>query len=531
MKNKYILLGLSCLAALCSCSDDKAFEPDYLPKITSDHAMTSTVNVADKHQVIDGFASSDAWTMDYIGKYWSNNAKEGIAKLLFSQKIERGNPEGIGLSMWRVNLGGGTAEQGEASGITDKTRRVECFLTQNGTYDWNKSSGQQYFMQKAKEYGCNNFVLFSNTPPVQFTVNGKGSGDWWNNNLREDCFDDFADFLATVAKHFSDNGYNISYISPLNEPQYSWGGDGQEGCSWQHVHVAKMARALNESLKTKGPENTMMLLAEAAKVPYLYTTDDSWADRANVIPTYFKSDSEHYLGDLERMPKLICAHSYWWDKTWDVLFDSRTKARAEADKYGLKLYQTEWSMLGEGYEDYENYDQATYMDLALSMAKVLHHDLVTASMNSWAYWTTASQEVYSQKSRFYMIRLIPTGGDYGNIADGGTYESSKNLWVLGNYSLFVRTGYHRVDLNIPEGDKKFFGSAYISPEEDKLVVVYTNINDESIQMETSIEGLNKQVVSMRQYVTSSTSNLNEVDEYLKGYIPAKSVVTMVYDLK
>ena len=152
-------------------------------------------------------------------------------------------------------------------------------------------------------------------------------------------------------------------------------------------------------------------------------------------------------------------------------------------------------------------------------------------MNSWAYWTTASQEVYSQKSRFYMIRLIPTGGDYGNIADGGTYESSKNLWVLGNYSLFVRPGYHRVDLNIPEGDKKFFGSAYISPEEDKLVVVYTNINDESIQMETSIEGLNKQVVSMRQYVTSSTSNLNEVDEYLKGYIPAKSVVTMVYDLK
>lgn len=52
-----------------------------------------------------------------------------------------------------------------------------------------------------------------------------------------------------------------------------------------------------------------------------------------------------------------------------------------------------------------------------------------------------------------MIRLIPTGGDYGNIADGGTYESSKNLWVLGNYSLFVRPGYHRVDLNIPEGDK------------------------------------------------------------------------------
>ena len=68
MRHKYILLGLSCLAALCSCSDDKAFEPDYLPKITPDLTMASTVNVGNKHQVIDGFASSDAWTMDYIGK-------------------------------------------------------------------------------------------------------------------------------------------------------------------------------------------------------------------------------------------------------------------------------------------------------------------------------------------------------------------------------------------------------------------------------------------------------------------------------
>lgn len=529
MKNKYFFLGLSCLATLFSCTVDEAFVPDYLPKMIPDYTMTSTVNAANVHQEIDGFGSSDAWTMDYIGKYWSNSAKENISKLLFSQNIDGGTPEGIGLSMWRVNVGGGTAEQGDASGIEDKTRRVECFLTQNG-YDWNKSRGQQYFMQKAKEYGCNNFVLFSNTPPVQFTVNGYGYGKGWDNNLKEDCYDDFADFLATVAKHFDEQGYNISYISPINEPQYSWGG-GQEGCSWQHVHVAKLAKALDESLKTKGPENTMMLLAEAAKMPYLYTTDDSWADRANVISTYFKEDSEHYLGDLERMPKMICAHSYWWDKTWNDLYDTRTKARAEADKYGLKLYQTEWSMLGEGYEDYANYEEASYMDLALSMAKVMHHDLVTASMNSWSYWTTASQEVYSQKSRFYLIRLIPTGGDYGDIAQGGTYSTGKNLWVLGNYSLFIRPGYRRVDLNIPEASKKFFGSAYISPEQDKLVVVYTNINDESIQMETSIEGLNKQVVSVKQYVTSSTTDLAEVDEYLKGYIPPKSVVTMVYNLQ
>ena len=31
--------------------------------------------------------------------------------------------------MWRVNLGGGSAEQGEASGIEDKSRRAESYLT------------------------------------------------------------------------------------------------------------------------------------------------------------------------------------------------------------------------------------------------------------------------------------------------------------------------------------------------------------------------------------------------------------------
>ena len=78
--------------------------------------------------------------------------------------------------MWRFNLGGGSEEQGDASGIVSdkKERRVDCFLTSaNGSYDWSKSAGRRYFMEKAKEYGCESFVLFSNTPPVYYTYNGQ----------------------------------------------------------------------------------------------------------------------------------------------------------------------------------------------------------------------------------------------------------------------------------------------------------------------------------------------------------------------
>lgn len=47
---------------------------------------------------------------------WSVQAQ--MAKWLFSGGFDSaGNPVGIGLSAWRFNIGGGTAEQGDSSGI------------------------------------------------------------------------------------------------------------------------------------------------------------------------------------------------------------------------------------------------------------------------------------------------------------------------------------------------------------------------------------------------------------------------------
>lgn len=531
MKNKYFLLALTCLTATwSSCSDDKVFVPEYTVSLQADVNMTSTVSTNTTYQVIDGFSGSGAWTLDYVGKYWENSAKEGMAKLLFSQNVKSGSPEGIGLSMWRFCLGGGTAEQGAESGIEDKVRRGECFRNEDGTYNWTKSIGQQYFMEKAKEYGCGQFVLFGGTAPVYWTKNGKGfSASGAHANLKDDCYDDFADFLATVAGHFQGKGYNISYVSPVNEPQYNWT-SGQEGSGWQHSEIKKLAIELDKSLTAKGLDQTQMLLAEAAAWNYLYEDGNS-GGRGNVIDNFFNPSSANYIGDLKHMPKLICGHSYWTDLTWNTLQDVRSRVYNTAKPYDLKIYQTEWSMMEEGYEDCPIYDNASYMDIALAMGKVIHHDLVTANVSSWSYWTAASQEQYSQKSRFYLIRLIPEGGDYGDIEKSGTYAASKNLWVLGNYSLFIRPGYRRVELNIPEQSNQFYGSAYLSPDKDKLVVVYTNASSQSVQIENTIQDLEKQVVSVQQYTTSNAKDLRLESESQRGYIPAKSVVTLVYDLK
>ena len=45
-------------------------------------------------QTIDGFGASDCWSLDPIGRAWSDENKERLAELLFSRT------RGIGLSMW-----------------------------------------------------------------------------------------------------------------------------------------------------------------------------------------------------------------------------------------------------------------------------------------------------------------------------------------------------------------------------------------------------------------------------------------------
>ena len=130
------------------------------------------VNPTVTYQTIHGFGASDAWNADFVGKYWNNSVKSDIAKKLFSKNfLGNGNPEGIGLSRWRFNIGAGSAEQGTASNIEMAERRAECFLNEDGSYNWNKQSGQQWFLTQAKTYGVENLVAFVNSPPRFFTKN------------------------------------------------------------------------------------------------------------------------------------------------------------------------------------------------------------------------------------------------------------------------------------------------------------------------------------------------------------------------
>jgi O-glycosyl hydrolase len=538
-KIRYIFFACFFIAAF-SCNDDPT--PTIAPGTGSgdETQEEGTENVkidfSQTYQTIESFAASDCWVVNYIGTYWSENEKEAIAKLLFSDNITNGQPEGIGLSGWRFNLGGGTAQQGDASGIADVSRRAESFMNpSDGTLDWTKQAGQQYFLDKAKQYGCEQFVMFSNTPPVHLTRNGKGYSDMGAySNLKGDCYDDFAQYIATVLAYFKTNkGINFSYISPVNEPQYNWdSGSGQEGSGWQNSEIKELTEEINSAIDAKGLD-TKILLAETGAWNYLYEIDGD-AGRKNVIYNLFDNASSNYVGALTHVAPVIAGHSYWTDGDWATLTDVRKTVASKAEAANLKVYQTEWSMLGDGYSSSEfvGYDKATYMDIALYMSKVIYCDLVDANVSSWSYWTSLDMERWDQKNRFLLISVTPAGGAYGDITQSGTHDATKTLWVLGNYSLFIRPGYKRVELQLKDTSKDLFGSAYISPDGKIAVAVYTNLSPSRYDVKADLG--NAEISSIKTYTTGQTQNLAEtVVPNIENsiFINPGSVLTVVYNLK
>ncbi len=531
MKKIYYAALLAALPVLSACEsvlpDPKEDRVEKWPiyDLTDQEA---SVDMNKTYQEMEGFGASDCWLPNTIGKHWTKYRSK-LGELLFSQQTdENGIPLGIGLSMWRVNLGAGTAELGDESGVTSVNSRAESYLSASGDYNWNKCEGQRYFMEQAKNNNLEKFILFSNSPLVQFTKNGEGRSDNGGYaNLKDDCYKPFAEYMAEVAKHFTDLGYNIDMISPVNEPQFNWDGRGQEGSGWQNSEIARLTRELDAALSARGV-NTKISLGEATSWGETCGGD---ANRANTIYAFFDPASNAYVGNLTHVDKSICGHSYWTFDNWVDMRDVRQKVRAKADEYGLRVWQTEWSMLeGPPSELDGGYGSASEFDIAQYMSRIIHNDITVAGCTSWSYWTSMSTEVYSQKNRFMLIKTTPAGGNYSDdFTAEGSIEDTPNLWVLGNYSLFIRPGYKRVEFTHNES-KDFFGSAYVSPDRTRLVVVITNYAQrEGINLKMAAPQGTKAITT---YTTSAKKKLRPrvFNPSEQVYLDPKSVTTIVYEL-
>src|SRR5690242_10468129 len=74
---------------------------------TNESSNEVVIDINSKKQTIRNFGASDAWTCQYIG-LWPDAKREQVADWLFSRDTDaNGSPKGIGLSLWRFNIGAG----------------------------------------------------------------------------------------------------------------------------------------------------------------------------------------------------------------------------------------------------------------------------------------------------------------------------------------------------------------------------------------------------------------------------------------
>lgn len=492
-----------------------------------------TIDAQNKAQTIDNFGAAGCWFSEGIGRDWPLAKKERIAELLFSKETDAlGNPKGIGLSAWRFNIGGGTAEQGDSSGIRDVHHRVESFLNPNGTYDFSKQPGYRWFLGKAKEYGVENLIAFSNTPPVQFTQNGLGfkTTKDFRSNLKPDKYEAYADFLSEVIKHFDAEGLHFSYISPVNEPQWDWTGKfgeaKQEGTPWQNEEIHKVVVALNESLKQKQLQ-TDILVTEAAMLTYLY---NATGPASHQVKQFFDAKSKLYLGNLKHVPKIVAGHSYFTDSGDSATVATRKQVAETVQQNVINFWQSEYSMLADGFREGSK-ERRSAMDCGLFLAKIIHQDLTVGNATAWQFWNAYEPGPRTYDTRYYLIALQPNQS-----YTDGDFSDTKNLWALGHYSYFIRPGMHRLNtrrsdnLDAVEAAQKLMVSAF-TDDNGKTVLVAINYQPQEQHLQLNLRNL-KKMKTYKSYVTSAAP-----DENLKAYpmqklkngitLPPRSITTVI----
>ncbi len=255
------------------------------------------IDLSKTYQTIDNFGASDAWECQFAGN-WPDAKRNKIADLLFSRDVDKdGLPKGIGLTLWRFNIGAGSAQQGNASGIRDEWRQAESFLNTDGTYNWQNQAGQMWFLNAAKKRGVKQFLGFSNSPPVQFTTNGKAYATGGKTNISADKYDAFATYLADVVKGIEQvSNIKFDYISPVNEPQWDWSDGGQEGCPYTNTEIAGLVRSISKTF-VNNKISSKIIIGESGQIDYLYSKSNKPAKGKQVI-VFFSPGGANYIGGL-----------------------------------------------------------------------------------------------------------------------------------------------------------------------------------------------------------------------------------------
>ena len=506
------------------------------------------IDVSTTHQTIDNFGASDAWTIDPLIRKWHKDGHEEqieyLADLLFDKQ------KGIGLSAWRFNIGAGSYEQGDNSQImpAEYYRRAQLLQPYHkAPIDLTKQRGQIKMLHKAFEHGVTDLIAFSNSPPVWATKNGLAHPlpDSGSTNLKADQVDAFATFLVDVVSFLrQQEGLPINYLSPVNEPTWEWQDTKQEGNRYNNQELKSVYQAVYDKLQAANLNHKVAIEAGEVVEYKAALSDASFMRYTGEKAPYnagmnkaglgkYRNYIQALLGD-EKMRHMLdnklSLHGYFsdaWKKDMGELRDLVWQEMQEVAP-GSKVWMSEVCILGDTGDVRTFHGPgwvADDMAFALHMGKMLHRDLTRLNVSAWHWWLAVT-------SYHYKDGLVRVDSEL----NADTIETSKALWALGQYSRFIRPYYQRVELQGADDIDALMASAYISPDNHKLVIVAVNSSESDLPVSMKITGLINELkdsTMMRLYQTSQEDDLAHKGLILlkDGYtMPAQSLATFVVDI-
>lgn len=421
--------------------------------------MKINLSSAGKLKILKGFGGSAAW--------WSPQIKDektarDVAALLYGD-------DGLKMNIYRYNVGGGYENNNLR--MANPWRKVESFMEKDGSYNWEKDEYGVGMMKAALDTGnIDTLIFFVNSPHFAHTVSGQTSGGFteYFSNLDKNKYDDFAKYLIDIAEHFIEEGYPVKYISPINEPQWKWGGDyvWQEGCHYEPQEVKACFLAFARELERR--KSSLLLYGPES------------GNISDLTKEYY-----NLLASDERIMKYLdvfAYHSYGSDD--DIQNKIQFGEWAEKNVKTPRFDMSEWCEL-PCKNDTES------IESALIMARIIGEDLIYSRADSWTAWVCANQwDNAVRDGKCYSDGLLVAKDDFSD------YYRAMRYYAVAHYSKYIPSGSISLDIGY-NTSRKFSVFAFETPDKSTVLVV-SNSSNASRVLEPDIAYECAEVISTTQ---------------------------------
>ena len=425
-----------------------------------------------------GWGTSLIWWANRMG--YSDKLAQDAAELFFSEK-------GIGYNIMRYNIGGG--DDPTHHHITRTDSMIPGWMkwdeeSKAYVYDYEADRNQLNVLKKAIEAaGEDAYVeVFSNSPPYFMCVSGCSSGgvDPSVNNLKDECYDDFAEYMAHVSEYMQkEMGIKVSSVAAMNEPNTPYWrafSDKQEGCHFDAGEAQdKILQAIAKAFAAKGMEDVEVTGSDETST--------------NLALLAYQSYSE----ETKKIVNRISSHSYGEEKMAEL--------GALMKEEGRNIWMSEVDGGHVAGED------AGEMGAALWLGKKIIRDMNGLSPSGWVIWLTIDHHISKDGYMGNKDNGMPDldGGYWGlAVADHDRQEIilTQKYYAMGQFSRYIRPGD-----TIIHCDEDVL-AAY-NKETGKVVVVAVNDTAQEKEYQIELADFEKTGASVRVIRTSGNSSDGE----------------------